>query len=387
MRDLRGLPIVHINSASRGGGVAELLRSQVPLERALGLDSRWYTISAPKSFFAITKKLHNLLQGAPGKLTSQEERYYKEIGEMLGGQFLSIATSFKQGIVVVHDPQPAHVLTTIPKHLRSVWRLHIDLSHANLWSTKMLQGYARYANSIVVSNGAFIQAFRGREVIIKPAIDPFVPKNRPMSIARARLVLRTVGIHDDRPLMVQVSRFDVWKDPVGVIRAYYQAKKNEPQLQLVLAGLMTAQDDPEAFNILTKVSKYALGDNDIFLFSDPKQLGTISNDEFVNALHTLATVIVQKSTREGFGLTITEAMWKGKPVIVAPSAGALSQIRDGKDGFIVSGSRDMAAQVTVLLKNARLRERLGSQARKNVEKGFLFPRYVLDCVRLYNRIV
>ncbi|MEK7649872.1 MAG: glycosyltransferase [Patescibacteria group bacterium] len=384
---LRGRTVIHVNSAVHGGGVAELLRSQIPLERSLGIDSRWYVISAPTEFFAITKKLHNLLQGAPGQLTGAELQSYEKVGSQLAKKFLRVAEGIKDGIVVIHDPQPAALLCALPPHLSSLWRIHVDLSRANLWATGMLQRYARCTKCVVVSNPAYKRAFRGRKVIIHPAIDPFTAKNKPMTLSRARSIIRKFGIHDDLPIMTQVSRFDAWKDPVGVIRAYYLAKKREPRLQLVLAGFMTAQDDPEAVRMLDEVARYAKGDNAIFLFSDTKQLGNLSNEVFINALYTVSTVVVQKSVREGFGLTITEAMWKGKPVIAAPSAGAKIQITNGKNGFIVTSASAIAKKVEILLQQPHLRSQLGRRAHTSVARRFLFPRYILDCLQTYQRLV
>ena len=315
-----------------------------------------------------------------------EKAVYTNVGRKLREEFIPIIKSVKQGVVIIHDPQPAALLSVIPPHLNSVWRLHIDLSHANPWSTRVLHDYAEQAECVVVSNKAFTRAFRGREIIIEPAIDPFSEKNKPLPLSRARAIMRKFGIHDDWPILSQVSRFDIWKDPVGVVRAYYEAKKSEPHLQLLLAGFMTAEDDPEALQMLAKVVRYARGDNSIFLFSNLADLKGLSNDMFVNAVHTASTIVVQKSIREGFGLTITEGMWKQNAVIAAPSAGAKAQIINGKNGFIELNARSMARKIMLLLNNESLRKRLGKQAYKSVERHFLFPRYLSDCLRLYKKL-
>jgi len=390
-RSLKNVPIIHINATRKGGGVAELLESQVPFERALGLRSRWFTLQADRYFFGVTKKIHHLLQGGANTLTDKERRSYREVQENLVPALRRITKGIMRGVVVIHDPQPLLLVGGIGNRAAGILRLHVDLSRPNAETLGMFEPFINQFDRVVVSSRRYRDCFLWKEhprlSVIAPAINPILPKNRPMPIDTARLLLTNFGVNCTRPFAVQVSRFDVWKDPIGVVDAYYEAKNAIPSIQLVLAGFDAAVDDPEAGNIFAKLKKYSAGDRDIHLFFNPKQLKQCSHDTFINALYSAADVVFQKSLKEGFGLTITEAMWKGKPVIAGDTEGARLQITNGKNGIIVASPKAAGRALVRLLKNKTLRERLGRNAHRSVAKKFLFGRYIREHLQLYTAVL
>jgi len=390
-RGLRGKTVIHINATPVGGGVVEILRGQIPIERSLGIRSRWLVIKAVPEFFGVTKHIHNLLQGQPGRLSRREEQLYINVNRDLGLAFRSFLKKnrIKEALVVVHDPQPLPLVGFIPPGLSRLLRLHIDLSTANPVMLDFLRPLIERYGLVVVSSRNYLDSFgwlgKSSVKVIQPAIDPLCEKNRPMTMEAAWNILAKFGLDADRPVLTQVSRFDPWKDPLGVIRAYRQAKRTVPGLQLVLAGFITAKDDPEAVIVLKKVKRLAGADKDIFLFFEPGQLGRLTNDRFINALLTASTVVVQNSVREGFGLTMTEAMWHAKPLIAGRTAGALLQIANGRNGLIIASPRQLTAAIVRLLRDGRIRARLGRAARASVLRRYVLPKYVLDNLKLYNR--
>jgi len=387
---LAGKPIIHINATAHGGGVAEMMMSQVPLERSLGLDSRWFTIKAAPEFFAVTKKIHNLLQGEAGGLTEKEKAVYIETGKALGGSLEKILAKFSSSIVVIHDPQPMALIKHIPPNFTPILRLHIDISTPNPQALEFFSRYIKEYPSIILSNKAYALVMpwlqKSKVKIIYPSIDPLTDKNKEMSLEVAWNILEQFGINPTKPLITQVSRFDPWKDPLGVIHAYYIAKNEIPDLQLALAGFIVAQDDPEANTIFKEIEKHAKGDPDIYLFANPERLGTISNDVFINALYTASTVLIQKSIREGFGLTMTEAMFKGKPLVAGTTLGALAQIDNNKNGILVSSSEEAAEAIIKLLKNKKMREKIGKAARKSATNKFTILNMLLEHIKLYDKL-
>lgn len=383
---MKGVSVVHINTASLGGGVAELLLSQIPLERSLGIKSSWLVLDAPPEFFEITKKIHNLLQGKPGFLSEEEIGIYVSTNKEIGNKLEKFLEKIGRGILVIHDPQPAPLIFHVPDDWRPILRLHIDLSSPNPKMLEFLRKYIDKYHSIVVSVPEYtspLELEKSRIKIINPAIDPYSEKNQEIKIETAESILESLEINCTKPILTQVSRFDPWKDPLGVIKAYYEAKNEIPDLQLVLAGFLFAVDDPEAFEIFDKVKKHSKGDPDIFVFADPRQLKDTSNDTFINALYTASTVVMQKSLREGFGLTITEAMWKKKAVIAGKTNGTTLQISHGKNGFLVSSIKEAAEKTKDLIKNPKLREKLGKAAKESVRKKFLISRFVRENIETY----
>jgi trehalose synthase len=390
---IKGLNVVHINATPQGGGVVEILSSQVSLERSLGINSRWLYIEAPPKFFDITKQIHNLLQGKRGHLTEDDRQYYLETNKELGKSLNQFLNQLPSGIILVHDPQPLPLIQYIPKQFTSILRLHIDLSTPSSVTLDFLRPYILKYKEVIATNKSYFTCMPwlplSKKKIISPGINPFREKNRDIDLETCKLVFGHLGINRYKPVVTQVSRFDPWKDPVGVIHAYYIAKNKIPNLQLALAGLITAKDDPEAEIVFEQVEKHSRGDNDIHLFSNPDKVlnATISNDIFINALYTASTVIIQKSIREGFGQTTTEAMWKGKAVIAGKTIGSMMQIQHNKNGVLVSSAEETAHEIVRLVKNKNLRERLGKAAKETVRNKFLIIHPLLDHLKLYSQLL
>ncbi|RJQ35968.1 glycosyltransferase [Candidatus Parcubacteria bacterium] len=388
---LTGTAVLHISATPRGGGVAEILQSEVALEQGLGMDSRWLVIRAPRKFFAITKKIHNLLQGAAGKLTEQEKGYYLAANREFVAAFARAARGVERAVVVVHDPQPLAMIGGLPAEISTVLRLHIDLATPDPATLEFFRPMIDRYDRVIVSERAYLVSLpwlrRAKARVIFPAIDPLSEKNRPMSRRAAERLLLEFGIDCSRPLVTQVSRFDPWKDPIGVVQAYYRAKNDIPDLQLALAGLRVAVDDPEAEAVFRKVRKFARGDSAIHLFGDHEQLKTVSGDRFVSALYTASDVVIQKSIREGFGLTVAEALWKGKPVVAGMTIGTKAQIQNGKNGLLVASPEEAASAIIKLMRDRRLAARLGAAGKKSVQQRFLLPRLALDMANVFGELV
>ena len=391
-RPLRGKRILHINSTAQGGGVAELLQSQVRFERALGIKSSWYVLDAPKEFFAITKKIHNLLQGKQGSLSAAEQAQYRSASRQFDRSFARVAGALKPDIIVLHDPQPLGLAADAARRAPLIIRLHGDLLTPNTAALEFVRPSIAAAQKVVVSNKDYLTQLpwlaKKQAAVIYPAIDPLSEKNRPMAPAIAHKLLAEYGVNETKPMIAQVSRFDPWKDPLGVIQAYYIAKNSIPDLQLVLAGLFLAQDDPEAMEVYRRIAKHAAGDRDIFLFADAEAVRAHSSvDLFVSAVYTASTIMVQKSVREGFGLTMTEAMWKGKPLVAGATSGANVQVRDKKNGIIVRSPEETARAIVRLLRTPSLAATLGRAAHATVRRRFLMPRFVIDNLALYRTLL
>lgn len=382
--DLKGLKVFHINATPRGGGVAEILKSLVPLMKGVGLKADWYTIPPRNNFFEITKKMHNALQGKKYRFPySARKKYILHMSRTT-----ELMRDMKPDIWVIHDPQPAGVIMFLPNFHPSISRLHIDLTSPNreVWKfvTSFLEGY----DKVILSSKEFLkEEIKEKSIIFQPAIDILNPKNQPLSLNNANEILRNFGINPDKPLITQVSRFDPWKDPFGVVEAYQLAKKKIPDLQLALVGLFLARDDPEAERVYQKVEKKGEKDPNIFLFAQREVLGSLKVHVFVNALQVASDVILQKSIREGFGMSISEAMWKGKAVIGGNVGGIKLQIKDGKNGFLVSSPKEAAKRIVQLIENPRLREKLGRAARETVREKFLMPRLLRDYLKLFKELV
>lgn len=379
-KQLKGLRITHINATSLGGGVAEILKVLVPLTRNVGVKARWRALPPGEKFFKITKKIHNSLQGEEIILTDEEKKFYLSENKKIA----HLMKDIKADIWVIHDPQPLPVISYDSKLHPSILRLHIDFSNPQKDTWDFLLPHIEKYDKVVFSIEDFVHGDIPKEkiAIFPPAIDPLSPKNIPLSLGSARSIIQNFEINIDKPLIVQVSRFDIWKDPLGVIQAYYLAKKEIPDLQLALVGLILAQDDPEAMEIFEKVKKHAKGDPDIFLFSDIKKLN-IENDVLVNAFQVASDVILQKSIKEGFGLTVAEAMWKEKPVVGGNAGGIKLQIENAKNGFLVNSPGEAAERIIQLIKNPDLAKKIGGQARETVRKNFLIPRLLRDYLRLF----
>ena len=382
-KDLKGLKVNLVNSTPRGGGVAEILKSLVPLMKGVGLKAEWYTIPGREDFFKITKEMHNALQGKHYDFPfSHRKRYLYHMVKSA-----TLMQDMKADIWVIHDPQPAGVIQFLPNFHPSVCRLHIDLSAPNREVWDFVAGFLEMYDKVIVSSEDFVRPdIKEEAIIFPPAIDPLKPKNQPLKLETARHILNSFGINIKKPLITQVSRFDPWKDPLGVIKAYQATKKEIPDLQLAMVGFFLAQDDPEGIKVFNRVKKESAKDPDIFLFSDPNILGSFKVDEFVNAIQVASDIILQKSIREGFGLTVSEAMWKGKAVIGGNAGGIKSQIKNGENGFIVDSIQETTEQIVKLIKNPKLREKIGKQAHLTVKNNFLMPRLLRDYLKLFKEL-
>lgn len=372
---LRGKVIQHINSTARGGGVAEILQRAVPLLQELGLDVRWDVIKGEERFFQVTKKFHNALQGRKEEISEEMFRIYLETNERNSGSI-----DFCGDIVFVHDPQPAALVKKRKEVSASkwIWRCHIDVSDPDLRVWDFLRQFVEEYDTSVFSAPLFARELGIPQFLISPSIDPLSAKNRELSSSAIESVLKKYGITSDKPVITQVSRFDYFKDPVGVIEAFRLVRKHI-DCQLILAGNQAAADDPEAQMVLEQVREKAADDPDIhILLIQPE-----TNDIDVNALQRASAVILQKSTREGFALTVTEALWKAKPVVASKAGGIPLQIVHGFNGLLSRTIEGTAYQVKLLLNNPDYGRRLGDNARTYIKRNFLLTRHLRDYLLLF----
>ena len=386
IKKTKGKKIINFNSTLEGGGVAGLITNELAFENYLGYQNRGYVLKGPKKFFVITKKIHNLLQGKEGVLKKEEKNFYLDfLLKKTSTDFLKILEKENPEIVVIHDPQLLPLIKFIPSRIKSVLRLHIDLSSPNKKVLSFLKPFILSYHKIIFSHPDYVFEWLPKEKaeIIFPAINPFEEKNKPLKISLAKEILFSFGINPEKPILFQVARFDFWKDQLATLKTYYLAKNSYPELQLVLAGFFQAKDDPEAIDYLKKVKKHSQGDPDIFLFSELSQIKGTSNDLFINALNTAGTVFIHKSIREGFGLAITEAMWKKKPVIAGRTKGIELQIEDKKTGFLVDNALEASFWLKKLLGDKRLRKKIGQAGHQRIKEKFLFSRLIFDKVNLY----
>jgi trehalose synthase len=371
---LQGLRVAHVSATQFGGGVAEILSSEIPLLRDLGIKADWKIISADEDFFTVTKKIHNAIQGASHSLTSKDKESYLDTS-------LKNAQRFEENydIVVVHDPQPLALLELHGKlSARWIWRCHIDSSQPNLEVWDFLRGYLTHYDAAVFTLPDFVPADLPirRAEIIAPGIDPQSPKNIQLDEKTAAGVLQQTGLDLDRPIVTQVSRFDPWKDPLGVIAAYKLAKHEVPGLQLALVGSM-ADDDPEAWEIYHQLEN-ASEDPDVHLLTNFDGIGNIE----VNALQRFSNSAIQKSIREGFGLVVAETLWKETPIVASRTGGIPLQI-PSEQRCLVCSVEECAEQIVWLLRNPAEAKALARKGRNLVHKHFLLTRMIADELRLY----
>lgn len=378
---LKGASVVHVNATAFGGGVAEILQTLVPLMRDVGLDASWQVIEGADEFFSVTKAMHNGLQGMDLPLTPEMKAVWQRYNELNARKFEG-----QYDFIVIHDPQPAGLLhfTRGEQGHHWVWRCHIDTSHPNPNYWDFLASYINEYPAGVFT----MEQYVGPGVKFKhlatvtPTIDPLSPKNTPIDPTIADEIVAHYGFDPSRPLLVQVSRFDPWKDPLGVIDAYRIVKERVPEVQLALVGSM-ASDDPEGWDYYDKTVRHAGEDYDIRILHN---FHGVENRE-VNAFQAAADVVIQKSTREGFGLVVTEAMWKRKPVIGGDVGGIPLQVVDGKTGFLVDSVEACADKVLYLLENPAEKEKMGQSAREHVRRHFLSTRHLADYLRLFNQLL
>jgi trehalose synthase len=359
---IRDLHIVHVSSTFYGGGVTEILTPLTLIMNTVGIETGWRMIQGTPAFFNITKKLHNALQGSAIHLSSEEIRLFEQI-TFENALRLHVED---RDVIIVHDPQPLALISQFPDRVSPwIWQCHVDLSEPHPQTWDYIRKFVEQYQTAVFSLPEYQQQLATEQCFIAPAINPFSEKNCDLSDEQILECLARHQIPIDRPIIVQVSRFDPWKDPVGVIEAFRKASK-EVNCTLVLLGNL-ALDDPEAGMVLETIRKSA--DDHVIVL-------TVDDATLVNALQRKATVVLQKSTREGFGLTVTEAMWKGAAVVGGNVGGIRRQITDGENGFLVDSVDQAAQRIVQIIKNPDLRERLGTRAKETVRQNFLMSRLV-----------
>ncbi len=369
-RPLHDIHVTNINSTYYGGGVAQLLSSLTLLMNSVGIQTGWRAIHGPPDFFSVTKKMHNALQGGEINLSTRKIELYEEVVYEN-----SIRNHLDHDFIIVHDPQPLPLINHYRKKSPWVWRCHIDLSHPNQTLWEYLRQFIEKYDAIILSSRDYVQKIKTPQLFFMPAIDPFSITNRELDDKEISERLNHYNIPTDLPLVVQISRFDRWKDPEGVIQAFKLARK-EIDCTLVLLGNV-ATDDPEGEEVYNSLQESK--EERIIIHS-------VQDGALVNALQRRADVILQKSLREGFGLTVAEAMWKGTPVIGGNVGGIRYQIEDGVNGFLVSSVEEAAQRIVQLLKNAGLRETMGQRARETVRKNFLLTRYLEQYLDLFGSV-
>jgi len=381
---LRGARILHVNATAYGGGVAELLATHVPLLQSLGIAAEWQVIHGSDEFFAVTKAVHNALQGGDVEWTATMQRIYLE--KVLDNALL---LEGEWDYVVIHDPQPAAMLGFLADspvnrpQTKWIWRCHIDLTDANPEVWEFFRPHVERHDASIWTMPEFVPSSLSMDRIVQapPCIDPMSVKNLDLPIPFMTEICRQYGLDVDRPIMCQVSRYDPWKDPLGVIEAFQIVRQEVPDAQLLLAGSM-ATDDPEGFHVWEQVEEARGGDRDIHLLSNIQQVGNVQ----INAFQRAADVVVQKSLREGFGLTVSEGLWKGRPVIGGRAGGIVLQIRDGEDGYLVDSVEECAKHTIELLQDPGLADEMGASGKEHVRQNFLSTRELEDYLNLFTEL-
>ena len=365
---VKGLHIVNVNSTYYGGGVSQLLSSLTLLLNSLDIKTGWRVIHGPPDFFSVTKKIHNALQGGNINLTDRKKHLYESVVYEN-----AIRNHLDHDLVIIHDPQPLPMINHYRKKSPWVWRCHVDLSapHEEVWD--YLVPFIEKYDAAILSSRDYAQKIKTPQLFFLPAIDPFTITNRTLPQHEIDERLKHYHIPTDLPIVTQISRFDRWKDPEGVIKAFKQARK-EVNCTLVLLGNI-ATDDPEGEEVYRSLSS-SREERIIIL--------TVQDGALVNALQRRAAVVLQKSIQEGFGLTVTEAMWKGAAVIGGNTGGIRHQIEDGDNGFLVSSIDEAANRIVQLLKDEDLRKRLGQKAIETVRQRFLLTRLLEQYLDLFN---
>ncbi len=378
---LQGKRIVHLSATAFGGGVAEINYTLVPLMADAGLEVEWRIIRGADEFFDVTKTIHNALQGNPQGLTADQVEVYRRYQELNAREL----DPDEHDYVIVHDPQPAGMIDHFPgSSAKWIWRGHIDFSTPNQdVFDVLLPSIGRY-DAAIFHMREYVPQTNGLPdcYIWPPAIDPLTPKNMALSPEDAAYIVDQFGIDVERPLLTQVSRFDPWKDPLGVIDAYRAVKEQFPDVQLALVGSM-AHDDPEGWDYYNRTVEYAGGDTDIFILSNLNNVGGIE----VNAFQVHSEVVLQKSIKEGFGLTVTEALWKSRPTVAGRVGGIVVQIEDGRTGWLVDSPAEAAAAAVEILSDERQARARALEGKEHVRRNFLTPRLLRDWLVLFNRLV
>ncbi|AMM54928.1 trehalose synthase [Pyrococcus kukulkanii] len=378
--DLLEKSIAHVNSTSFGGGVAEILHNLVPLMRSLGLDARWFVIEGEDAFFSVTKSIHNALQGNKDiKLTKEMIDLYLKTNKY-NAENLDIS---EYDYVIVHDPQPAALIDFYEKRKTWIWRCHIDLSDPNIEYWSFLSKFVRKYDYYIFHMREYVQKDldKNRVIIMPPSIDPLSEKNIELSDTEILKILNRFDVDPDKPILTQVSRFDPWKGIFDVIDVYREVKKKFPDVQLLLVSVM-AHDDPEGWIYYEKVLRKIGEDYNVKVLTN--LIGVHARE--VNAFQRASDVILQLSTREGFGLSVTEAMWKRKPVIGRRVGGIKFQIIDGETGFLVNSVKEAVEKTIYLLKHPEIARRIGIKARERVKEHFIITKHLERYLKLFREV-
>ena len=375
---LAGKRVLHLSATAMGGGVSEILYALVPLMREAGLETEWQIILGREEFFNVTKLLHNALQGNPHGLSEEDWEIFHQYNKLNAAEL-----DGEYDYVIVHDPQPAAMRTYLPDAPgRWIWRCHIDLSTPNPDAiARMVPLVEPYDCKVFHLRDYVPPGVDGKVEILPPAIDPLAPKNMALAPEDAAYIVEQFGIDVEQPMLVQVSRFDPWKDPSGVIDAYRIVKEQHPGVQLALVGSM-AHDDPEGWEFYNQTVEYAGDDPDIRILSNLNNVGAVE----VNAFQVHARVCLQKSIKEGFGLTVSEALWKARPMIGGRVGGIVRQIEDGVTGYTVSSSEECAARVLDVMADPEAARAMARRGKEHVRTHFLTPRLVRDWLALMHRL-
>jgi trehalose synthase len=372
---LKGKTVVHVNSTRVGGGVAEILDKLVPLSRELGIDTRWEVITGDSEFYQCTKSMHNAIQGNRITIPDTLLNHFQDVNEQNANQLRAILE--EADYVFIHDPQPVALLKYCNKRKgKWIWRCHIDASHPHRGTWRFIDRFVRNYDASIFSLPQFVQMLPHPAYIIPPSIDPLSDKNVELPQDELDSVRSRFGIDPNAPMIAQISRFDRFKDPLGIIQAYKLARQYIPSLQLVLAG-GGATDDPEGEIVLNEVRLAAGDDPNIKILLLPPDA-----HRTINALQRLADIVLQKSTKEGFGLTVTEALWKGKPVIGGDTGGIRLQVINFHTGFLVNTPEGAALRIRYLFNQKQKMQEMGLKAKEFVRENFLLTRQLREHLTL-----
>jgi len=376
---LKGKKVVHVNATSFGSGVAEILSALMPLMKDVGMKAEWQVIKGTDDFFNVTKSIHNGLQGMDIPFTKEMKGIFLKNNQLNEKLFEG-----EYDFVVIHDPQPLAILNyRQEKKGKWIWRFHIDPTNTQEKIWQFIRPFIEKYDAAIFTLKEYVKDdLKLKNItIIPPAIDPLSPKNMDLGQEEIENIVTKYKIDLNRPIITQVSRFDPWKDPLGVIDMYRIVKKEVKDVQLVLIASM-ADDDPEGWEYYEKTARHAGEDYDIHLLSNLNRVGNLE----VNAFQRASDVIIQKSLREGFGLVITEALWKGKPVVAANVGGIPLQVDNRRTGFLIGDISECAERVIHLLKNSEIANKMGTSGKEYVRKNFLITRLLKDYLNLFNRL-
>ncbi len=377
---LQGKRVLHVSATAFGGGVAEINYTLVPLMADAGLEVEWRIIHGADEFFDVTKAIHNGLQGDPRSLTPDEIATYHRYNEQNAEELDANAYDY----VIIHDPQPAALIESFPERTAKwIWRGHIDFSTPNPEVLDVIAPSVRRYDAAIFHMREYVPHADALPLVAiwPPAIDPLMPKNMALAPEDASYIVDQFGIDVERPLITQVSRFDPWKDPLGVIDAYRLVKRRVPDVQLALVGSM-AHDDPEGWDYYQRTVDHADGDPDIYILSNMNNVGAVE----VNAFQVTSSAVLQKSIREGFGLTVTEGLWKARPTVAGRVGGIVTQITDGETGWLVDSVEECAAAVVEVLRDPREAHVRALKGKEYVRRHFLTPRLLRDWLVLFNML-